>query len=1010
MVHNPAILVRPSSVSNFSRQDSHTLRKSHTLVLSLATICVVLTVLLCIVVVGLVLVGKNLSRISYTSALTARNFSESDQLSEQDLISASLANRSTFTLQKSGNSQQSPGTNNQHGAMTSTRLSAAAAKIVEQLSFRLPAEIRPKRYNLHLHPNLVEKTFSGNVSIDLEVSKPVSFIAVHTKKLTISATSLEKNDLMDVVPLAETFEYEPLEYWITVPKDTIQEGVYQLNMTFNGSLINRIVGFYASSYFNPLQNETRTIATSKFEPTYARQAFPCFDEPAMKAPFKISIVRPTGNNYISLSNMNEEQSDETGVETISHFAESVPMSTYLACFIVCDFLHKAETIKTQGIGQDFQLRVFATPNQINKTEFALNTGVGITEFYIQYFGIEYPLPKLDMIAIPDFVSGAMETWGLVTYRETALLYDPEISSAANKQRVATVIAHELSHMWFGNLVTMKFWNDLWLNEGFASYIEYKGCDHLFPSWGMMDQFLIEDIHYVFRIDASLATHPIVQTVENPDQITEMFDAISYNKGAAIIRMLEDIIGSENFRKSITKYLNAHKYGNADTNDLLTQIEKLNLDYDIKFVMDTWTRQGGFPVVTVEKVDEKTYKLTQKRFFSNPENDVSTAPSSEYNYRWYIPITYYTNTDATVHRKWFPNSDTETEIIINEPHDWIKFNKDQIGFYYVNYPETMWKSLSSALLADMTVLSVSDRSQLLNDVFYLADSTAISYEVALNLTQYLKNEDQYVPWVVAASRLQNVYNLMYQTDLVPLIEKYVLQLVEKAYQSIGWSAGGDDHLKNRLRGRILDLACSMGHQDCLKIAGQEFNKWLENPSNRPHPDLRSVTYEHGMVAVGDKDKWEQVWNIYLAETDAQEKSKLMNALTAIKDHSVLSRFINLCWDENNVRGQDHFMAMISIAGNPIGQTLVWDYVRENWEKYVERFGLNERYLGRMIPAITKRFNSNIKLDEMKAFFAKYPEAGAGTAARKEALENVSGNIKWLQNNKQVVSDWFVKNVK
>lgn len=251
MVHNPN-LVRPSSVSNFSRQDSTTLRKSHSLVVTLATICLILICLLCIVVFGLVLVGKNLSSVSQSSALRS---SSGQPL--QDSIS--LVNRSILTLQNSVKSQEVPGNtvipgNSKDGGMASARF----AKIVEQLSFRLPSEVRPKRYNLHLHPNLVEKTFSGNVSIDLEVSKPVSFIAVHTKKLTISSTSLvQKLGSSQAVPLEETFEYEPLEYWITVPKETIQEGLYQLNMSFNGSLINRIVGFYASSYFNPLRNETR---------------------------------------------------------------------------------------------------------------------------------------------------------------------------------------------------------------------------------------------------------------------------------------------------------------------------------------------------------------------------------------------------------------------------------------------------------------------------------------------------------------------------------------------------------------------------------------------------------------------------------------------------------------------------------------------------------------------------------------------------------------------------------
>lgn len=235
-----------------------------------------------------------------------------------------------------------------------------------------------------------------------------------------------------------------------------------------------------------------------------------------------------------------------------------------------------------------------------------------------------------MIAIPDFVSGAMEHWGLVTYRETALLYEPGISSSKNKQRVATVIAHELAHQWFGNLVTMEFWNDLWLNEGFASYIEYKGCDAVFPDWGMEHQFLVSDLFPVLIIDSSHATHPIVQNVSNPDQITEIFDTITYSKGASIIRMLEDIIGPENFRKSVSSYLSAHKYKNAVTNDLLNEIDKLNFDFDIKLIMDTWTRQSGLPVVTVEAVGtEGRYRLTQKRFFANPENESKDPPPSDF---------------------------------------------------------------------------------------------------------------------------------------------------------------------------------------------------------------------------------------------------------------------------------------------------------------------------------------------------------------------------------------------
>lgn len=299
----------------------------------------------------------------------------------------------------------------------------------------------------------------------------------------------------------------------------------------------------------------------------------------MKAKFQISLVHPTSDNYHALSNMDiyEEKSYEGNPDlNITVFNESVPMSTYLACFIVSDFQSEDFTVNSP-IGDNFDIRVFAAPGQLDKIEFAGKVGAGVIEYYLDYFNIPYPLPKLDMVAVPDFVSGAMEHWGLVTYRETALLYNETISSTANKQRVASVVAHELAHSWFGNLVTMQWWNELWLNEGFASYIEYKGMDSVLPEWIIMDTFVIDTLHPVLTLDATLGSHPIVQTVENPDQITEIFDTITYNKGASIIRMIENFVGEKLFKEAVHNYLKANEYGNAETLDLLSEIEKLNLD-------------------------------------------------------------------------------------------------------------------------------------------------------------------------------------------------------------------------------------------------------------------------------------------------------------------------------------------------------------------------------------------------------------------------------------------------
>ncbi|XP_075149879.1 glutamyl aminopeptidase-like isoform X1 [Haematobia irritans] len=1020
--HQPKIPIpiRPrSSLStdehHHRMKDSHYLhRKPSNAVLTLAGFCIFLLVL-CIFLLGaLVYVGRNIVNERHKT-----DFSYNEtilQASEQQEFSTinggiPLSTKPILRFRPVAEPTKPPANTYRFNKTTLAPSIMNTSKIWQQLSFRLPREIRPHKYLLRLQPDLTNKTFSGNLTIRLEVLKPISFIPLHSKLLSVETKDVQRLD-DDMKPLRSiepslTFEHPQLEYWVTEFAEPLEIGNYSMQLVFNGSLIDRIVGLYQSSYLDKKRNEKRNIATSKFEPTYARQAFPCFDEPAMKAMFTITLVRPTGDGYHALSNMNVESENDLGNGlTEVHFAESEPMSTYLACFIVSDFAFKEKTVRgvLQG-ARDFQMRVFSTAAQVDKVDYALNVGVGITEYYIEYFNISYPLPKLDMAAIPDFVSGAMEHWGLVTYRETALLYDRSISASSNQQRVATVIAHELAHMWFGNLVTMKWWNDLWLNEGFASYIEYKGVHHIHPDWDMLSQFLTADLHGVMKLDATLASHPIVQTVESPSQITELFDSITYSKGASVIRMLEDLVGPEKFRNATTNYLNNFYMTNAETNDFLTEVEALNFDFDVKLIMQTWTEQMGLPVVEVKR-NGNTYTLTQKRFFANPEDYNGIYNDSPFNYHWSIPITYFTKSNQEVQRSIFNYNDNELTITTPAAVEWIKFNKDQVGYYRVNYPIDMWRSLITALKETRGDFSSSDRAHLINDAFALADAGQLDYSIALDLSKYLESELNYVPWNVAASRLSGIKNLLYYTDMYRDFVDYARELLKNVYKSVTWNVN-DDHLQNLLRVTILNAACGYGEPEALEEAGQRFTAWLANPSDRPNPDIRSTVYYYGMQSVGNENIWNQVWELFLAETDAQEKLKLMESLAAINEPWILQRFINLAWNENNVRGQDYFTCLQYIAQNRIGQPLVWDYVRENWPRLVERFGINERYLGRMIPSITSRFASQTKLDEMESFFAKYPEAGAGTAARKEALENVKNNKKWLEQNMEAVGKWLAE---
>ncbi|KAM7362149.1 glutamyl aminopeptidase-like [Cochliomyia hominivorax] len=868
----------------------------------------------------------------------------------------------------------------------------------DKINYRLPSALKPIYYNLYLHPDIDTGNFSGEETISIEVLEETDEIILHSNKLKIRSVFVSGYEV-------EEYHLDELREFLVIKMKTTLKANTKINLgiIFEGQMLNKIVGLYSSTYTTP-ENKKRKIATSKFEPTYARQAFPCFDEPHMKAQFNVTLVRPTGDGYHSLSNMNEESSLFLGQNTEVYFASSVPMSTYLTCFIVSDFDYKKVTISAV-YGEDFELRIFATKHQLDKTNFALTTAKAFTEYYIRYFKVEYPLPKLDMAAIPDFVSNAMEHWGLLTYRETALLNDPSFSSTWNKQRTAAVIAHELAHMWFGNLVTMNWWNDLWLNEGFARFMEYKAIHEVYKDWGLPEQFLVNALHGVMKYDSSLASHPIVQTVENPDQITEIFDTISYEKGASIIRMLEDVVGTEKFEKAVTNYLTKFKFKNAVTNDFLTEVENTALDFDVKFMMRTWTEQMGFPVINVKRSSPTTFEITQKRFFSNIEDYENIYDDSEFNYTWTIPLTYFYDTNATVHRKWFNFDEISVTIPVPIESNWLKLNSHQVGYYRVNYEESVWINIINDLVSKPSIFSTADRANLLNDVFSLADANQVSYEIALDMTTYLSQEKDFVPWNVAATKLQALQGNLIFTDSYMDYLKYARGLIDKIYKELTWTTDENNHLRNRLRVNILTAACSLGMSNCLNEAAKRFSSFLANPNNKPDPDLREIVYYYGMQHVGRQNEWEQMWELFMNEQDASEKLKLMYGLSGVKVPWILKRFIDLAENGNNVRRQDYFTCIQNIAGNPVGEPIVWEFVREHWEDLVARFTLNERYLGRMIPAITAHFSTETKLEEMEAFFAKYPEAGAGTVSRLQALETVKYNINWMKTNLKKISKWL-----
>ena len=494
-------------------------------------------------------------------------------------------------------------------------------------AYRLPTNVRPVRYAITLTPDLEGFTFTGEETIDLELSEAVSAVSLNAIELDVTWGELTPAGGGAISPSGITLDEEMETVTFAFDRE-IPAGAASLAIRFTGTLNDQLRGFYRSRYTTP-EGEERYLATTQFEATDARRAFPCWDDPAAKAVFDVTLVIPA--NLVAISNtLPVSETPALGGAKSIRFAETPRMSTYLLAFLVGDFASVEERAPNGTL-----VRVWATRGKEEQGRFAVENAVRLLAYFNDYFGIPYPLEKLDHIAVPDFAAGAMENWGAITYRETVLLFDPENSSAATRQRIMEVVSHEMAHMWFGDLVTMEWWDDLWLNESFASWMGDKAVDHQYPEWNMWTQFVFQDTNSGLSLDGLRNSHPIEARVENPAQIRELFDAISYSKGGSVLRMLEDFLGAEVFRRGLHGYLSAHQYGNARTEDLWAALEEAS-GQPVTAIMNSWVKQMGYPVLstrTHSHEGELRVALSQQRFLYDHLMDESEDDAT----LWQVPV-------------------------------------------------------------------------------------------------------------------------------------------------------------------------------------------------------------------------------------------------------------------------------------------------------------------------------------------------------------------------------------
>ncbi|XP_053152087.1 leucyl-cystinyl aminopeptidase isoform X2 [Hemicordylus capensis] len=864
---------------------------------------------------------------------------------------------------------------------------ATNGKVFPWANIRLPNTVMPIHYDIVLHPNLTTMIFSGSVQITVKVLQSSQYIILHSSKLNITKATLASPGSSQPKSV-DLLEY-PINDQIAISaSEALLTGqVYIISMEFFSNLSNSYSGLYRIGYKDD-HSEKRWLAATQFEPLAARSAFPCFDEPAFKATFQVKVNRE--KQYSALSNMPKNATKILADGIVQdEFSVSLKMSTYLVAVVVGNLTYiSKETNKTL-------VSVYTVPQKSGQAEYALDTAVKLLEFYQKYFGILYPLKKLDLVAIPDFQAGAMENWGLITFRETTLLYDNKTSSAMDKKRVTTVIAHELAHQWFGNLVTMEWWNDLWLNEGFATFMEYFAMKTIFPDLCTDDNFLDDRFKTMVK-DSMNSSHPISLAVQSPEEIEEMFDAVSYGKGASLLLMLKKYLHKDIFQAGIQTYLHNHSLESTRSDDLWDSMNKAtNGTVDVKNLMKTWTTQKGFPLVTIKK-NGTQIQLKQEKYGKNMELENQTMHSS---YLWHIPLSYITSNSSS-----FSTSEymlDKKSAVFNLPGEveWVKFNVDSNGYYIVQYSDEDWTALIKLLKGNPFALSSSDRANLIQNIFSLAGLGQVSIAKAFDLIEYIMKENSTAPIVQALYQMSHIYNLVDKRRLQYLASRIlskIRDLLGDKIEQQKWTSEGTI-LEQELKSNLLTFACShnLPNVTTCNTAAELFEKWKNSSGTTSLPtDVMNIIFRVGA-------KTESGWNFLLAVyhdlASEPEKLKILEALASSDDVRKLIWLLKTSLEGDIIRSQDFLHVITTVSQNLPGHLLAWDFVKENWNQLIQKFHRGSYTIQNIVITTTSQFSTQEHLQEVKAFFESKSEEMAQLRCVQEAIERIQLNIQWMALN-------------
>nr|CAI5863764.1 unnamed protein product [Callosobruchus analis] len=867
-----------------------------------------------------------------------------------------------------------------------------------------------------LESNRDETLFTTTEQADATTLETEALFEEDTTPPIIEVTTqkiLVKSEVV-ALPVEEILKDDKNTKLTIVMKNILNEGsTYTVDIKFAGLILDNLVGLYKTHYVDAY-GAPKWLATTHFQPVYARRVFPCFDEPSFKAPFEISIARRT--NMTALSNMPLKETEPMKDHpdwVWDHFHQTPPMSTYLVAFTISNM----ENVSAENTTGGTTIRVWAPRADLHLTKYALDVALEIVPFMEEYFGVKFPLPKLDMLAIPNFGKAAMENWGLISFRKSSLLFDTNSKSIKTKSFILAKIAHELSHQWFGNLVTMEWWSDMWLNEGFGTFMAEVVITKLRPKWHSYSSIKIRDTYNTLYADSLKSTHSIQMEISSNAQIEQTFDPIIYQKGSSILKMLNFTLTENVFRKGLQQYLKKYAYSSASQDDLWSLYTRTARNESIipqtvtvKALMHSWSTQSGYPMITITRdYSTQTAILKQTKFTENLENTTSDT-------LWYVPVTYITKGDETVRVVWLENNrETKLNLTGIGNESWILLNVDETGFYRVNYDRRNWRLLVFQLRKGPEQIPVATRGQLIDDAFQLADAEAINYTVAFDLVKYLYiTEPNYIPWYSALRNMEELRLIISNYEYTGLYDNFILKLVKPMFHDLGTEQRPYDTQNEKLlRLHVVTAACRLRYGRCITWAREQYYQWMHeiDPDSRnPIPiDYRFIV-QCTAIRAGGPYEWDFLWNRTLSEKISPvDLQTAYLSLGCTYDPWLINRYL-----EHSLVGNvslDYVPFVWQSIKHSVGVRIGFQFLRLNWDRIYKTYEEVYLVLSTIFHDFLSSFSTEVDLEDLTTFY-KLHQNDLKTVSNilQGTVDRMKVRINWKTKHLDSVVNWLINNIK